>query len=194
MDTQSVGEAAVSHTIFIPLHRYTPAESTPDYCGYTIGDKVCGYSEFTSVHSVASVSRRPASDPLGLKERCLEGKPDVPPRQPGERLRYDTHAGTITLDDPMSTKQGLMVFFDKCVELAGKKDGLYRRAWERQGYMGNLSRVLSKVERLRTMLWQDYPELTDDMQETVKDTVQDLANLCGFLARNWEEGNKWGSQ
>jgi hypothetical protein len=117
--------------------------------------------------------------------------PQYTPRQPGEVTRYETHAGIITIDDPPSTMQGLMVFFDKCVGLAGSKDALYRKAWQKQGYMGNLARIMSKAERLRAMAWGDT--LGDPpSDETLRDTLMDMANLCGFMARNLEDGNRWG--
>lgn len=182
----------------LALHHFQPSEEAAEYCGYQTGKSThCGYPEGSAMHAVLKVQGAiggvPVPDDLLVDARYQPAGVHTP-RQPGEQTRYDTHAGTITLDDPMSTMQGLMVFFDQCVELAGKKDAVYRKAWQRQGYMGNLARVLSKVERLRAMMWHDFPDFGQETQETVKDTLKDLANLCGFLARNWDEGNKWGSQ
>lgn len=113
--------------------------------------------------------------------------------QPRQPEHYDTYAGRITLDNPPSTMQGLMVFFDGCVELAGRKDAAYGGAWRRQGYMGSLARLMSKADRLRNMLWTNASSygLTEG-EETVQDTLQDMANLAGFMYRNYEDGNQWG--
>lgn len=114
--------------------------------------------------------------------------------QPRQPEHYDTYAGRITLDNPPSTMQGLMVFFDGCVELAGQKDAAYGGAWRRQGYMGNLARLMSKADRLRNMLWTNDPDgyRRDEYGETIQDTLKDMANLAGFMHRNYEDGNQWG--
>lgn len=123
-----------------------------------------------------------------------------------DRERYTTFTGTLAVDDPPSTMQGAIIFFDQCVELMDQKNLNYGDAWRSQGYMGNLARILSKVSRLRNMLWRsdptdqvpDQPAVMEgsaqaDMDaETVRDTLMDLSNLCYFMARNLGEGNQWG--
>jgi hypothetical protein len=65
--------------------------------------------------------------------------------------------------------------------------------------MGNLARIMSKVARLRTMLWCDPdgdgpPVAAEALDvEAVRDTLLDLINLSGFMLLNWEGGNRWGS-
>jgi hypothetical protein len=128
-------------------------------------------------------------------KRCYRSKGSTWHRtaQARQPEHYDTYAGRITLDSPPSTMQGLMVFFDGCVELAGRKDAAYGGAWRRQGYMGNLARLMSKSDRLRNMLWNNRASYGEDQSETVQDTLQDMANIVGFMYRNYEEGNQWGS-
>ncbi len=70
----------------------------------------------------------------------------------------------------------------------------YGDAWERQGYMGNVARVLSKQSRIRNMCWTDSEgTAVDPDDEDVLDTLIDLGALCAFAVANIEEGNRWGS-
>jgi hypothetical protein len=83
------------------------------------------------------------------------------------------------------------------------KDAAYGGAWRKQGYMGNLARIMSKTERLSNMLWKDqvdppavqgaeYSMQADLDGETVLDTLKDLMALAAFMAANIEDGNRWG--
>ena len=84
---------------------------------------------------------------------------------------------------------------DAVLEIVRKKDAAYGGAWQRQGYMGNLARIMSKTERLKNMMWRD-DALSDDLpeghDESVMDTLHDLMALAAFMASNLEEGNRWG--
>lgn len=87
--------------------------------------------------------------------------------------------------------------FHEAVELARRKDADYGQAWKRQGYMGNTSRVLSKVERLRELVWSDNTADAEDAEggetvETVEDTLLDLMNLAAMALHNVRTGNRWG--
>lgn len=84
--------------------------------------------------------------------------------------------------------------FHEAVELARRKDADYGQAWKRQGYMGNTSRVLSKVERLRELVWSDNTADAEDVEggETVEDTLLDLMNLAAMALHNVRTGNRWG--
>jgi len=107
---------------------------------------------------------------------------------------HETYLGTnVTVDQPPTTMQGAIVFFDECVRLINTKNADYRDAWREQGYMGNLARILSKVARLRNMLWTDGPEGSLQGVETIEDTLRDLANLTAFMHQNFEDRNRWGS-
>jgi len=78
-----------------------------------------------------------------------------------------------------------------------KKKQAYGNAWQEQGYMGNLARILSKSDRLRNMMWKDLgqdesaPD-SPDQSESVLDTLYDLSALCALAISNIEEGNRWG--
>jgi len=77
-----------------------------------------------------------------------------------------------------------------------KSKQAYGDSWVRQGYMGNIGRVLSKADRLRNLMWRDLnqdesaPDSPDN--ETVLDTLYDLSALCALAIANIEEGNRWG--
>jgi len=94
--------------------------------------------------------------------------------------------GTVQTDGMWS----IVAFYNQCVNLVYTKNITYRDAWRRQGYMGNTARIMSKVERLKAMLWQDHQ--LEDANEPVSDTLLDLANVTAFAAINQSEGNKWG--
>jgi hypothetical protein len=82
---------------------------------------------------------------------------------------------------------------DAVLALVREKDKAYGGAWQKQGYMGNLARILSKAERLKNMCWTDSEGITvDPDDESVMDTLHDLMALCAFMASNIEEGNRWG--
>lgn len=74
----------------------------------------------------------------------------------------------------------------------------YGDAWEHQGWLGNLARILSKASRLKSMLWREKPWLgtggdeSAEEQEHVRETAVDMAALCAFLAANVEAENRWG--
>lgn len=91
---------------------------------------------------------------------------------------------------------------DATLALVREKDKAYGGAWQKQGYMGNLSRIMSKTARLENMMWRDGgPDVSvamdgsdaDPGTEHVLETLHDLMALCAFMASNIEEGNKWGS-
>jgi hypothetical protein len=76
-----------------------------------------------------------------------------------------------------------------------KNKQAYGNAWQEQGYMGNLARVLSKTSRLKNMLWSDQSDhtaWTEEGQESVLDTLYELSALCALAIANIEEGNRWG--
>jgi hypothetical protein len=78
-----------------------------------------------------------------------------------------------------------------------KSEG-YGNAWQRQGWLGNLARILSKTARLDNMLWREKPwmdtggEEAAEEQESVLETAVDLGALCAFFVSNVEAGNRWG--
>lgn len=86
--------------------------------------------------------------------------------------------------------------FSEAMNLAAVKDAAYGGAWRRQGYMGNVARVLSKVERIRELLWSDrVPETREAVyEETAEDTLLDLINIAAMALQNVREGNRWGER
>jgi hypothetical protein len=72
-----------------------------------------------------------------------------------------------------------------------QKERLYGGAWRKQGWMGNLARIMSKTARLKNMLWRD--DALESSDEPIQDTVQDLINLCVFTLLNRGQQNKWGN-
>jgi hypothetical protein len=86
-------------------------------------------------------------------------------------------------------------YCEAVTELVRRKDAAYGGAWQKQGYMGNLARILSKAERLKNMCWTDdnpaeFP--IEGHDESVLDTLKDLMALCAFMGANIEDGNRWG--
>lgn len=79
------------------------------------------------------------------------------------------------------------------------KSGGYGNAWQAQGYMGSLARVLSKTARIKNMLWKERPWLgtggqeSAEEQESVLDNAYDTAALLAFLVANIDDNNRWGS-
>lgn len=101
--------------------------------------------------------------------------------------------------DPMPL-QPLRNVVGDALRLAEHKNGQYGDAWRKNGYMGNLARIISKTDRLNNLLWRDpdgagypLPANYDRDGETVRDTLLDLINLSGFMLANWSEENRWGS-
>lgn len=84
----------------------------------------------------------------------------------------------------------MLEVFAQCITLQRRKGLTYGDAFRSQGYMGNVARVLSKVARLKNMVWRDWP--IEDDEETVKDTALDLINLTAFFVLNRANRNKWG--
>ena len=89
------------------------------------------------------------------------------------------------------TLRELVGVFNEALYLANLKNQSYGDAWRKQGSMGNLARIMSKVSRLRSMRWRQAPYFPGD-GESVRDTALDLVNLAAFFLLNDEENNHWG--
>lgn len=117
-------------------------------------------------------------------------------------ITYDKEARAphlgIVLPEAMRGTEGdvtlisLARAFNEALVVAHGKNVMYGGAWRRQGWMGNLARIKSKVERLNHMLWRDHD--IQDSEETSTDTALDLLNITGFFMINRAEENKWGHQ
>lgn len=93
---------------------------------------------------------------------------------------------------PGTTLAALQQVFEECLNLAHAKDTAYQGAWKAQGYMGQTARVLSKVARLRALLWHSDDGAPPMPEETVADTLLDLVNIAAFTLTNLRDGNRWG--
>lgn len=85
----------------------------------------------------------------------------------------------------------ILGIFERCIVLQKRKAETYGEAYRSQGYMGNVARVLSKVSRLRNMVWRDVG--IESSEESVEDTAFDLINLAAFFLINYMVKNKWGN-
>lgn len=120
----------------------------------------------------------------------------------------DTQAGTtfaigdgvelhLRYDEGFRASEGSHTVLVATEVLAGALATLYAKnqtyggAWKEQGWRGNLARIMSKVGRLRHMLWTTHP--FDNVNEPVNDTLQDLINLAVFMILNRVDGNEWGN-
>lgn len=72
-----------------------------------------------------------------------------------------------------------------------RKSQGYGNAWQEQGYMGSVARILSKAARIKNLVWRE-PNIDFKEEESAQDTLVDLAALCAFATANMEESNQWG--
>jgi len=82
-------------------------------------------------------------------------------------------------------------FLEEVGNLYLHKNEAYGSAWKAQGWMGNLARIFSKAARLKVMCWNAEP-VDQRGDESVNDTLLDLANLSLFALMNRRGGNRWG--
>lgn len=73
-----------------------------------------------------------------------------------------------------------------------QKELIYGGAWRKQGWMGNIARIMSKTARLQNMVWREFP--LESVDEPVQDTLQDLINLAVFTLLNRGQDNRWGRE
>jgi hypothetical protein len=106
----------------------------------------------------------------------------------------DTEQDHLIPNSHIDGYSGLEAFvhvLEGATNLFWNKNRLYGDAWRSQGYMGNLARIMSKVSRLKNMLWGD--EEMNDAKEPVEDTFYDMINLSVFSLLNRGQGNRWGN-
>lgn len=205
----------------IPLHTYQ-SPNGHGLCTYEIDGMACGNAEAYVVHvrTGCGVEARfkPVTDATLAPLVPGQGMPKDPDPELGQEydrrpkdpvsaylkeradMAHETYHGAVfPVDDPPTTAQVVALFHDAALRLAVAKDQTYRKAWVEQGYMGNVGRILSKMARLRNMVWCDEAVSVgpdgaplDEYTETVRDTLLDLANLCAFAAHNMARGNRWG--
>lgn len=87
------------------------------------------------------------------------------------------------------------VFSEVCA-LVEKKEQAYKGSWRKRGWRGNLTRVLTKGDRLESVLWrpdwQDVVARMKEPEETVEDTALDQIALLAMFLVNYRAGNEWG--
>lgn len=192
------GYVHLSKGSLITSHPFRSAPGVPGVAGcvWEYGDRKCGSTPqmhfSNNLPFQIQVEFPVAPDPVGdyLAEKADHA--------------YETYHGAsfpVDYPDP-TTAQVVAMFHDRALRLAVDKDQAYRKAWVEQGYIGNVARILSKASRLRNMVWCDQasdlpPEVaapTEQEEETLRDTLLDMANLCAFAAHNMAQGNRWGGQ
>lgn len=99
-------------------------------------------------------------------------------------------------DQPVeATLSSLAAVFDQALKLADSKERGYGGAWRTQGWMGNLSRLMSKTARLKNLLWRSHKAPDSDfVDEVAEDTALDMVNIAAFFTINYSEGNQWGNR
>lgn len=94
-------------------------------------------------------------------------------------------------DPGAATAEAIAHEFSEAFDLIVAKNLDYGNAWQKQGWMGNLARIMSKCARLQYMLWRDNHY--ESSEEQVDETARDLMNICVFFLRNRAQQNRWGN-
>lgn len=97
-------------------------------------------------------------------------------------------------EDSVSSGFDVQRVFDEAMALFRTKNADYGDAWRERGWMGNLSRIGEKAQRLQTTLWHDRPVGFTVADETARETVIDIINACAFFIVNWDQGRRWGTE
>jgi hypothetical protein len=84
--------------------------------------------------------------------------------------------------------------FDEASAIVRDKNPRYGSSWRGQGWRGNLSRILEKSGRLRTMLWRRDPELLSASKEHPRETMLDMINTLAFAIINLDDGLEYGHE
>lgn len=71
------------------------------------------------------------------------------------------------------------------------KNASYQDSWRDQGWRGNVSRVLEKAKRIRSLLWRQSV-LLNGSKEHPRETLMDIMNTCAFAIINMDDGVEWG--
>jgi len=157
------------------VFRTRPGDGNESGCSYTELMMLCGKAPEDPIH--------------GRKIEVLGER--VRPSEGGEEpvVIYHSQTPALVAWDSFSAEVRALI--------AKKSEG-YGNAWQEQGYMGNLARILSKTARLRNMLWRENPWLgtggdeASEEQESALDTLHDMAALCAFFVANLRMGQRWG--
>lgn len=166
-------------------HAFVGTKALNGMCGLPVDNGwYCALPKDDSIHIVeGTIDQTPVTTALDKVREMFA--PYVQHRT--EPIRFPDHP----------TVQDVSAYYAECTELVREKNKTYSDAWKRQGYMGNLSRIMSKAARLQAMLWRDAedgpPVPERELTESIEDTLRDLANLTAFMTLNYTEGNRWGA-
>jgi hypothetical protein len=92
------------------------------------------------------------------------------------------------------SRQQVWDVFAKAMELYDKKNEDYGDAWQRDGWRGNLPRLLQKAERVRNLLWRADPRTPAVGDEQAVETLLDMLNSIAFTVINLVEEREWGGE
>lgn len=92
------------------------------------------------------------------------------------------------------SKYQIRAVFDEALSLFERKNADYGDAWRLQGWRGNLSRIMEKVQRLRTTLWRNGAISFEIGDEDGRQTALDMMNSLAFFILNWDERREWGHE
>lgn len=94
----------------------------------------------------------------------------------------------------VETNMRVARIFDEAAAVVREKNGRYGGSWRHQGWRGNLSRILEKAGRLRSMLWRRDPELLTVSKEHPRETMLDMINTLAFAIINMDDGLEYGDE
>jgi len=98
------------------------------------------------------------------------------------------------MSDPSQSKYAMRQIFDEALSLFEQKNTDYGDAWREQGWRGNLSRILEKARRLKTVLWHGGPIGFAVAEEGARQTALDMINTLAFFIINHDERREWGHE
>lgn len=84
--------------------------------------------------------------------------------------------------------------FAEAARLFSAKNLHYKDSWREQGWRGNLSRILEKAKRLRSMLWRGGNVLLNGSNEHPRETLLDIINTAAFCIINMDDRLEWGHE
>jgi hypothetical protein len=79
----------------------------------------------------------------------------------------------------------------EAADVFAMKNASYQDSWRDQGWRGNVSRVLEKAKRIRSLLWRQSV-LLNGSKEHPRETLLDIVNTCVFAIINMDDGVEWG--
>lgn len=108
----------------------------------------------------------------------------------GATLRIEKVGGREGASSSRSRPYELADVCTEAQETVARKNRLYGDAWLKQGWRGNLARVLSKADRLRNVMWRTEP--LPDAEELSDETAVEMITLLAMFIVNKRNGNEWG--